>query len=161
MSTLEVANNHLEACKGWQEVINAQTTIQAKDEAGRIALESLQGQTYHGTRKLIVSAEAALFFPDGIDRLQEEAWPGMQFGETKAEGWLGRLSYKRLKKEAFIDWTLYNPRVLGPVEEDYVSAEEHGLIEDEPLYRLPIDQPLRRPLHFPVGLINYALCYDR
>jgi hypothetical protein len=161
MPELVVASNHLETCKGWQEVISAQTTVKAKDEAGRAALDSLKGQTYFGTRKLILDGDASLFFPDGVDRLEEEICPVMQFGETTAQGWLGRLTYKRIKQEGFIAWTLYRPRVLGPVEDAYVTAEQQSLLEDEPIYRLPIDQSLRRPLHFPVSLINYAIGYEK
>lgn len=161
MSELVVANNYLEACQIWQGIINSQPTVKAKDEAGREALNALKNQTYLGTRKLILGGDAAMFFPDGIDTLDESMWPIMQFGEIKAHGWLGRLSYKRIKEEAFIDWPLYNPSVLGPAEDEYITPHDQSAISDEPLYRLPIDQTLRRPLHFPVNMINYALCYDK
>jgi hypothetical protein len=161
MPELAVAHNHLEACQIWQGIINDQPTVKAKDEAGHEALKALKGQTYLGTRKLILGGEAAMFFPDGIDTLDEAIWPIMQFGAITAHGWLGRLSYKRIKQEAFIDWALYHPCVLGPAEDEYITPQDQSAVSDEPLYRLPIDQTLSRPLHFPVDMINYALCYDK
>lgn len=161
MSALVVASNHLEACRAWQEIIAAQSTVQAKDAAGSEAVHALKDQTHLGTRKLIVAGDVSMFFPDGIDRSEEETRPVIQFGETKAQGWLGRPGYKRIGQQAFIDWVLYNPHVLGPAEDVLHNTDAQSLLEDELQYRLPLDQQLRRPLHFPVGLINYALCYDR
>lgn len=159
MSELAVAHDYLEACQFWQEILNAQESVAEKMQAGREAMSSLSDQTFYDTRKVIVGADAAMFLKDGVTGLDQEIWPNVQFGEMKTRGWLGRLTTFGLKNQVFIAWTLYEPVVLGPAKEIEVSQEETGSdINDS--YRLPLNTQLRRPLHFPVGLINYAICYE-
>lgn len=158
MAEIPTATNYLEACQAWQEVINAQQSIEDKNAAGDEALRHLSGQTFQGTRQVVVDGETALYLPDGTSP-EEQVWPFMQFERIISRGWLGRLNYVRMREEAVITWALYDPSVVGPVQEEQIDPGDTD--SAEPLYQLPIDQPTRRALHFPVGLINYAICYDK
>lgn len=162
MSDIAVAHDYLEACKTWQTIINAEGTMDGKQAAGRAALEGLKNQTFHDTRRVIVGGEAALYLPDGTSGLEEQIWPLMQFGEVVTRGWLGRLNFVALGKEAFLDWAIYDPSVIGPISQEEID----GTTPDDPaaaeiLHALKIDQTQKRALHFPVGLINFAICYGR
>lgn len=161
MSEFKVALDYLEACQAWQEVISAQPTVETKDAAGDEARKSLMWHSFHDTRNIIIGGEAALYIPDGTADLEEKVWPYVQFGELVTAGWLGRTYYMRLREEATLIWPVYEPRVLGPSEEINGAPTDDETNKDEPSYRLLINEPLKRTLHFPVGLINYALCYGR
>jgi hypothetical protein len=161
MSEVAVAQNYLEACQAWQEVISAQPTIDAKEEAGQEALLALANQTFYSDRRVIVSGATALYLPDKTGGLEEKIWPYMQFGEICTRGWLGRLNYIQMRDECFLDWTVYDPSIIGPAQEIEIEAGDETAAQDPDIYRLPLDKMLRRPLHFPVNLINYALCYKK
>ena len=160
MGELVVMGDYLQACQGWQGVINAESTIAGKNAAGDEAVRTMSGRTFHDDRRVIVAGEAAIYLPDGSSDLEEKIWPYMQFGELKTSGWLGRLNYIQMREEAFLAWGIYDPRVLGPTQEEVIEPTEFATDKD-PAYYLPIDKPLKRTLHFPVGLINYALPYSK
>ncbi|PIZ61912.1 hypothetical protein COY17_03380 [Candidatus Saccharibacteria bacterium CG_4_10_14_0_2_um_filter_52_9] len=159
MAETEITGNYLTDCRIWQKIISGMDTRAAKAIAGRQALGALRNRTSHDSRNVILSADAALQIPDGTNPTEETLWPYLQYGEMQTRGWLGRLFCVPMKKDVLLTWALYDARVLGPVEEDYITPDAPGLEEDKPEFRLPIDQPLRRAIHFPVGLINYAVPY--
>jgi len=158
MSELKVCNDYLEACQAWQQVIDGESTMEAKLEAGDSALKSLVNNDFRGTRKVIVDADTALFIPDQSAPMDEQFWPFMQFGRVITRGWLGRLNVVKMSGECFIDWALYNPSVIGPVAESEIDLSDDAP-DESLLHALPIDRTMQRTLHFPVGLINYAICY--
>lgn len=165
MAEMFVAEGLLETCRAWQEVINSQETVEAKDEAGAEAQKKLREETFEGTRKVIVRGETALFVPDGSDHLEEEIWPVVQFSRIATRGWLGRPNYVRLGENSTLTLPIHDPSVIGLADEigemPVMTAEQATDGIDSDLYLVQLDRPLKRTLHFPVGLIDYALCYGR
>ena len=155
-SESSVANDFLVACRGWQEVVNAQSTMEAKDEAGDYARQSLsQDHRFHGASKVIVKAETALMMPDGTSG-EEAIWTVLQFDELRVVGDLGRLQYFRFNKEGTLAWMIQNARAIGISQEVELGAENNESLELD--YYLPSKAPVRRAMYFPVSLIDYALC---
>lgn len=154
-----MSETYLEECQAWQKVISVQPNLDAKSKTGKQALRALKNRTSHGSRHVLVGADIALQIPDGTNPLEEQIWPYLQFGELKTKGWLGRLYCVGMKDDVLLTWPIYHASILGPTEEDYLIPGE-GLSDDVPDFRLPIEEPLSRSLHFPVGLINYAVVYD-
>lgn len=165
MANMYIANNYLESCKGWQEVINAQASAEAQMEAATAAQKALGKETFYDCRHVIVRGEVALFVPDNSDPLEEQVWPLVQFDQIATRGWLGRPSLVKIKSNTSLTWPIFDPSVIGLRDElGYFNEVAEPLDEDDldsTPYPIALDKPLRRTLHFPVSLINYALCYQR
>lgn len=159
MSEATNEDDYLETCQGWQKVINALPDLEAKQKAGREAMVNLNSPARYDGRQVIVKAQSALFIPDGTGGFDEQLYPLVQFGELTARGWLGRLSYVKMRKEGFLAWSLFEPSVLGPVQEEWIDPNPDEMLDPAESLRLPIDIPLQRTLHFPVSLIDYSLSY--
>jgi hypothetical protein len=161
MSETEFTENYLADCRIWQKMISAQPTMEAKNHVGKEAFRALRNRTFNNSRHVIVRGDVALQIPDGTNQLEQRLWPILQYGEVQTRGWLGRLYCVPMKDDMVLTWPIYDARVLGPIEEDYITPGSSELDADRPEFRLPIDEPLRRALHFPVGLIDYAISYSR
>lgn len=161
MTELSYARNYLEECQGWQKAINSEPTLAGKNIAIQTAFHTLKGRTFHNAHKrnVIVQGDTALQIPDGTSSVEERIYPVIRYGKVLTEGWLGRL-YCVNMKEPILTWPIYAPRVLGPVDEEFITPEIDDADAEQLLFRLPIDRPLSRPLHFPVSLIDFAICHD-
>jgi hypothetical protein len=161
MAEQKRVNDYLTLCQSWQTAINRQTTTDAKRITVTEAFNALKNQTFHGSRKVVVHGEGVMYVPDGVAPLEEALWPRMQFREVQTEGWLGRLYALPHKNEFTLTWPIYDAHVLGPVQDEEIVINPGTTEGDELMYPLPLGTRLNRPLHFPVGLIDYALCYSK
>ena len=160
MAQMFVAEGFLETCRGLQEIIDAQDSREDQNAAGLEAVQQIGSKTPFETRMVILGGEAALALPDKTDPLEEQIRPVVQYGQLITRGRFGRPNFIRLKDEAFLAWSIYDPSIIGPVGEFDVAVEPEESEEQDLSSRLPVDTVLRRTLHFPVSLIDYVMCYD-
>ena len=148
-----IADILLKASLGWQELVDHAPTLKAKQAAGQEACIALAGiNGYFGTRKILVKSETALMFSDGYQ--EGDLWSAIQFRGLLAKGWLGRVNYVSMNGHGTLTWPIYDAQVIN-TEEVEICTDDELPPDDE--HRLPTDR-IRRPIHFPVGVIDYALC---
>lgn len=147
-----VADNLLSACQAWQEVVDSEATIEAKNAAGQEACLALRGlEDYCGTRRLIVKSGAALMLREIYH--DDDPWAAIHFRQVVARGWLGKVSYIALNGDGSIAWPLYDAKVLNTREVEIKIDDPLPPADEHPL---PTDK-IRRPLFLPVAQIDYAL----
>lgn len=145
MNELFMPRDFLETCKGMQEVLAVQPP-DMQDDAGREACSILgPNPEYYGSKKLELHTLGAYAFPnDGT--FESTIYDVVQFGEMRVKGYLSDIAYARVGSIRVLTWMMI----------DVVIREANGSVFEDlgNSKKLP---SLRRPVHFPVGLIESAL----
>ena len=100
---------------------------------------------YFGAKKLEVHTFGAYAFPDD-GTFESTIYDVIQFGEMRVKGYLSDIAYARVGAIKVLTWVML----------DVVIREANGSVFEDSgdSKKLPV---LRRPIHFPVGLIEAAL----
>lgn len=151
--------NFLEECRGWQQALTGVTDPLMSDGIGHQACLSLNGKAnYYGSKRIIIRAQGAFVFSI-VKAKSETRTKGFQFPEVTAKGSLGNVQYSRFGEAGVLSLPIYSAQLLRSSE---VTADEiFEMLDDDPHAletSLPGDRPLRLPLHFPISLVEFALC---
>lgn len=152
-SELTVVRGLLEVCQAWQQVIDAETDPERKDQTGLMAYRQVKDMDYFGTRRLILKSGAALMMQDGLSQ-EENVWPYVQFGEVLVRGELGEVKFVKFQSERFISWPIFNAQTMDPPQSVELSVSEIPEYD----YYLPANRAIQRPLYMPVSMIDLVLC---
>lgn len=152
---LFVPDGLLEVCKGWQEIVDLEATREAKDAAGLHASELLWHEKgFRGTRKVIVKGDMAWM----LDDAKPEEDPGVNFRGLTVAGWLGRITYVRIEDFGSLTWPIYTARVFTHDQEVRAPQSTEQLEKALQADYQTTSGTVRKPLHFPVNFVDYALC---
>jgi hypothetical protein len=149
-----VAHNMLEACQGWQIVIDSAQTPKEKAEALEQARRAVnQMNDFSQSRNVIAQSELGLAFPSGRQHESRDGVAHLEYSDVVVGGWLGRISFLKYLDQQVITWPVFNPRAIN-VEEAELGPDD---LDEMDVLHLPADREGRLPLHLPVGFIDYAI----
>ncbi|HVX58246.1 MAG TPA: hypothetical protein VG964_00745 [Candidatus Saccharimonadales bacterium] len=147
-----VAKNLLEACQGWQEVLDNTPGAEAKDVAGKAACKSLEdADGFMGTPAVIVKSELAVVLKDPSE--EGPADTAIQYSNVILKGMIGRVAYMRVGGYGAITWPIYRAQVLQ--EPDIAAFDESSI---PTLGQFEQTNGSARPVHLPVGFIDLVIC---
>lgn len=149
-----VAHDVVDACRGWQEVINTGTSIKEKEDAAEEAKRSLRDTGFRGSRKVIASSDMAL--------LIEEMSPGDEmrtaqvYSDVVLAGWLGRIAKMRMSEQVTLLLPIYGAAVLRCADPTGLTIDhDDPLIVDDSIF--DHSGRMKHPLHLPITFVNYAI----
>lgn len=146
-------DNFLDDSKTWNELLSLLPEGAPKDAVGKVAVNELAGRNrLFGCDRIYVRSHSAFAVPD-----TREGQGGRQAMELDAVAVLGNLGlpdYIILENGGALTWRIYDAQSVEFTEEtlngDILDASAIGLY-------MPIDRPIKTPLHLPVGAIELAL----
>jgi hypothetical protein len=149
-----IARTMLEACQGWQEMLDGAPTIKEKRKAVAEALAAIQAMNrFDGSRALIAKSELGWVMPP--QEPSEDSVEVIEFNDLLIRGWLGRISYMAVEGNGLITWPVFQAKVINPDEREVVAAD-FETDPDEDAIHMPTDE-VQAPILLPVRHINYAL----
>lgn len=155
------AENFLEQCLAWQEVIDAQSSVHAMDEAGLEAKAKIVAPA--GSASMLVHGEHALVACADSPRTSSLSDGALLFREVIARGALGHVDYLRMAKKGMLAWTVKSPEIKNHRElsVEAALAENDDDMEGGTEVAAPLKRELYVPMYFPVSGIISAIFAGR
>lgn len=156
MIELFAPRNLLETCQGVQEVIVA-SPPEVQDKVG-LDFEKMMGQKvdYHGARKLEIHGREAYGLPDGLTT-ESSIWPTVEYGQLRVRAQLSGIQYWRIGSQPTLLWMTVEPQFRDLWGELDALVSMDPTTEYEVADRVTMGTSLRRPLYFPVNMIESVL----